>query len=163
MQARVAALAAGLAFALAGAPAAEARGSSKHVTLKDRSVISYAKKQSNALTVSPGRMSGLNPRLKGLLSQVQKQFGRPLEITSGCRSGGANRRAGGARGSLHLRCMAADIRVVGVSQRALLAVAKGLPGRGGVGTYCGKTIVHIDVGPRRDWHFGCGGKRRKRS
>jgi uncharacterized protein YcbK (DUF882 family) len=158
--ARAAALGAALATAGAAVPA-DARGSGKP-SLKERTVLSYAHKSANALTVSPGAMKGLNPRLRGLLGTIQKRFGKPVQITSGCRSRTGNRRAGGARGSLHLSCMAADIRVQGVSQRALLAVAKTLPGRGGVGTYCGKSIVHVDVGPRRDWHFGCGGKRRKR-
>ena len=115
----------------------------------------------------PGRRrwfgkSGLDGRLTGLLGRIERKFGRPVTITSGCRSRVSNRRAGGARGSWHLRCMAADIRVAGVSEGRLLHFARQLPGAGGVGTYCGNSIVHIDVGPRRAWSGGCGRKKRRR-
>lgn len=101
--------------------------------------------------------AGLNGRLVGLLSKISRHYGRPVTITSGCRSFASNRRAGGRRHSLHLRCMAADIRVRGVSEVALLRFVRVLPGRGGVGTYCRNSVVHVDVGPRREWHEGCGG------
>jgi uncharacterized protein YcbK (DUF882 family) len=55
--------------------------------------------------------------------------------------------------------MAADIRVPGVGERQLLAYVKRIPTVGGVGTYCGNSIVHIDVGPRRQWGGGCGKRR----
>jgi Peptidase M15 len=106
--------------------------------------------------------SGLNGRLVGLLGRIERNFGRPVTITSGCRSRAANRRAGGARGSYHMRCMAADIRVAGVPEGRLLRFARNLPGVGGVGTYCGNSIVHIDVGPSRAWSGGCGRKKRRR-
>ena len=105
---------------------------------------------------------GLNGRLIGLLGRIERNFGRPVTITSGCRSRAANRRAGGARGSYHMRCMAADIRVAGVPEGRLLRFAQRLPGVGGVGTYCGNSIVHIDVGPRRAWSGGCGRRKHRR-
>ena len=107
-----------------------------------------------------GSAIGLNPRLVNLLGQVERHFGKPVIITSGCRSAADNRRAGGARQSYHLRCMAADIKVAGVSESQVLTYVRKLPGRGGVGTYCRNSIVHIDVGPRREWHEGCGGGRK---
>ncbi len=105
-----------------------------------------------------GGKKGLNSRLVNLLSEVERHFGRPVTITSGCRSTRTNRRAGGARQSYHLRCMAADIRVAGVSESQVLRYVSKLPGRGGVGTYCRNSIVHLDVGPRREWHQGCGSR-----
>jgi uncharacterized protein YcbK (DUF882 family) len=115
----------------------------------------------------PGRKrvygkTGLNGRLVGLLGRIERNYGRPVTITSGCRSRSANRQAGGARDSYHMRCMAADIRVAGVSEGQLLRFASRLPGVGGVGTYCGNSIVHIDVGPRRAWTGGCGHRKRRR-
>ncbi|MGI9481984.1 MAG: YcbK family protein [Hyphomicrobiales bacterium] len=98
---------------------------------------------------------GLNKRLALMLHQVERHFGQPVRVTSGCRTKLGNRLVGGARKSYHLKCMAADIRVSSVSQIALRQFLKTLPGRGGVGTYCNKSIVHIDVGPRRSWHYGC--------
>ena len=54
--------------------------------------------------------------------------------------------------------MAADIRVQGVSEGALLRFVSRLPAVGGVGTYCRNSIVHIDIGPKRRWGGGCGRK-----
>ena len=99
---------------------------------------------------------GLDRRLVRLLSLIEGHVGRPIVISSGCRSSRANRRAGGARRSYHIRCMAADIKLAGISEGTLLRFVSRLPGRGGVGTYCRNSIVHVDVGPRRDWSQRCG-------
>jgi uncharacterized protein YcbK (DUF882 family) len=99
--------------------------------------------------------SGLRPKLRMALAQISAHYGRPVQITSGCRSTRSNRMAGGRKGSFHVRCMAADIRVPGVGERQLLAYVKRLGVVGGVGTYCGNSIVHIDVGPKRQWGGGC--------
>jgi uncharacterized protein YcbK (DUF882 family) len=99
---------------------------------------------------------GLRPSLRVALAQISAHYGKPVQITSGCRSYGANRLAGGRKGSYHLRCMAADIRVPGVGEGQLLAYVKRMSIIGGVGTYCGNSIVHIDVGPKRQWGGGCG-------
>ncbi len=104
---------------------------------------------------------GLSPKLLGMLRDVSRKFGRPVIVSSGCRSNHGNRRAGGAKRSFHLRCMAADIKVVGVSEAKVLRVAKNLPARGGIGTYCRNSVIHIDVGPRREWHERCGRKNRR--
>ncbi len=93
-------------------------------------------------------------RLRKLLKKVSAHYGRKLHITSGYRSHRHNRRIGGARRSQHLHCTAADFYVPGVNKYALARYLKRLPGRGGVGTYGGNRIVHLDVGPRRTWHWG---------
>jgi len=107
-----------------------------------------------------GGKKGLNPNLINLLNQVENHFGRPVTIISGCRSYRHNREIGGARKSYHLRCMAADIRVAGFSDSQVLRYVRDLPGRGGVGTYCRTSMVHVDVGPRRSWHWGCGSRKK---
>lgn len=99
-------------------------------------------------------------RLKRLLRKVSRHYGRKLRITSGYRSHRHNRRIGGARRSQHIHCTAADFYVPGVNKYALARYLKSLPGRGGVGTYSGNRIVHLDVGPRRSWHWGGRKKRR---
>ena len=82
-------------------------------------------------------------RLSLVLSHVaRKTGGRPV-VTSG-------HRGGGRRGSQHRTCMAADIRVPGVSVSSIVAAARTAPGIGGIGTYC-NGIVHVDVGPKRRW------------
>lgn len=97
----------------------------------------------------------LDPRLVVLLGQIESHFGGKAVISSGCRSEEHNRAVGGALHSFHLTCMAADISIAGVSTQAIRDYAMNLEGRGGVGTYCSTPIVHVDVGPRRQWHWGC--------
>jgi uncharacterized protein YcbK (DUF882 family) len=109
-----------------------------------------------------GKTDGLNIRLKMLLAAVGRYFARPVMVTSGCRSQDSNREAGGARRSLHLACLAADIKVAGVSKLALMRYVVALPGIGGIGTYCANGIVHIDLGPRRSWFYPCRTKTRRR-
>lgn len=82
-------------------------------------------------------------RLNLVLAHIaHKTGGRPI-VTSG-------HRHGGRRGSQHRHCMAADIRVPGVSVSRIVAAARTAPGIGGIGTYC-NGIVHVDVGPKRRW------------
>lgn len=103
------------------------------------------------------------PQLLRLLKRVERQFGRTPIVTSGYRSARKNRRVRGARKSTHVRCMAADIQVVGVSKWQLAKYLRSLPGRGGVGTYCHTKSVHIDVGKKRDWNWRCRRKRSRKS
>jgi Peptidase M15 len=127
--------------------------------------VSVQEVQAIAPTHAVGVIGGgrLNKDLRRLLVEISSKFGRPVIVTSGCRSSKGNRRAGGARRSFHLSCQAADIKVIGVSEATVLRVARNLTGRGGIGTYCRNTVVHIDVGPRRQWHEGCGRKLRNKS
>jgi hypothetical protein len=107
--------------------------------------------------------SGLNGRLLGILSQVDAHFNRRAIVVSGCRSRTHNRRIGGARESYHLRCMAADIYIPGVSKGRLWRYLLKHSTRGGLGTYCRSSFVHVDVGPRREWAWGCGRKAKRKA
>jgi uncharacterized protein YcbK (DUF882 family) len=100
--------------------------------------------------------------LRMLINTVAWHYGKRVHIQSGFRSKHHNRRIGGARGSYHVKCQAVDIQVRGVNKYALAKYLKTLPGRGGVGTYCNVSTVHIDIGPRRAWHYGCRKKSRRR-
>lgn len=97
-----------------------------------------------------------------LLHKVEGHYGRPVVVTSGYRDAKHNRRAGGARKSTHIRCMAADIQVERVSKWELAKFLRTLPERGGVGTYCRTNSVHIDIGEERDWHYPCRRAKKKR-
>ena len=97
----------------------------------------------------------LKPALVRVLKRVEREFGKPVVVTSGYRSPSRNSNARGAKNSLHIYCAAADIQIEGVSKWDLAAYLRGLPGRGGVGTYCHTKSVHIDIGPRRDWNWRC--------
>ncbi|TGP50570.1 DUF882 domain-containing protein [bacterium M00.F.Ca.ET.230.01.1.1] len=97
----------------------------------------------------------LKPSLVRVLKTIEGHFGRKMIVTSGYRDPSRNRRANGAKNSLHMYCAAADIQVPGVSKWELANYVRAMPGRGGVGTYCHTESVHIDVGPERDWNWRC--------
>ncbi len=99
------------------------------------------------------------PKLIGLLRQVERHYGKKPIITSGYRSPAHNRRVRGAKRSLHMKCTAADIQVPGIGKATLARYLRGLPGRGGVGLYCRSRSVHIDIGAKRQWYWGCGRKK----
>ena len=90
----------------------------------------------------------LQPELLRLVKQAGEHFGATPVITSGQRSRGR-------RNSLHRRCMAADFFVPGVERARLAKYLRGMPGAGGVGTYCHTKSVHLDTGDPRNW-WQCG-------
>ncbi|WP_292121747.1 YcbK family protein [Mesorhizobium sp.] len=97
----------------------------------------------------------LKPSLVRVLKTIEGHFGRKMVVTSGYRDPSRNRRANGAKNSLHMYCAAADIQLPGVSKWELASYVRSMPGRGGVGTYCHTESVHVDVGPERDWNWRC--------
>jgi uncharacterized protein YcbK (DUF882 family) len=97
----------------------------------------------------------LKPSLVRVLKTIEGHYGRKMTVTSGYRDPARNRRANGAKNSLHMYCAAADVQVPGVSKWELANYIRSMPGRGGVGTYCHTESVHVDVGPERDWNWRC--------
>lgn len=87
-------------------------------------------------------------KLEAILAHIRNKTGHKPMVTSGHRPHSGT--------SQHSRCYAADIRVPGVSEKAILAAAASAPGIGGIGRYC-NGIVHVDIGPSRRWAY-CGGK-----
>ncbi|MDQ0319808.1 hypothetical protein QO002_001946 [Pararhizobium capsulatum DSM 1112] len=94
------------------------------------------------------RTGCFSQRLQGILAHIAARTGRRPLVTSG------HRPRSGRSGSLHRTCQAADIRVPGVSESSIIAAALSAPGIGGVGRYC-NGIIHVDIGPRRNWTY-CG-------
>jgi uncharacterized protein YcbK (DUF882 family) len=79
-----------------------------------------------------------------ILQNIRDYFNKPVKINSGVRCVRHNKRVGGAKNSKHLTGEAADIKIVGVSPRAISMVANDLLGRrGGVKVY--RTFTHIDI------------------
>ena len=89
------------------------------------------------------------------LQALRDHFAKSITITSGYRSAAHNVRIGGAKDSYHVRGMAADITVEGVSPQLVynaieLLIKSGKMTEGGLGLY--KTWTHYDFrGKRIRW------------
>lgn len=97
--------------------------------------------------------------LHALLNKLHKP-GATIDIVCGFRTPQSNQflrtrsaETGVAEHSQHILSKAIDIRIPGVSTRALRDAALSL-GMGGVGYYPRSGFVHVDVGPVRQWQFG---------
>ncbi|WP_245271045.1 YcbK family protein [Hoeflea phototrophica] len=125
------------------------------------SAAGLARLAPNGLQIQTDRVEVdcFKPQLVRVLKTVEQHYGRPVVVTSGYRSPKRNRRIGGASGSRHTSCEAADIQIEGVSKWQLAKYLRTMPNRGGVGTYCHTESVHIDIGNPRDWNWRC--RRRK--
>ena len=98
-----------------------------------------------------------------LLHSLLVKLGRPnatIDIVCGYRTPWSNNflrtrsaETGVAEHSQHMLSKAIDIRIPGVSTRAIRDAALSL-GMGGVGYYPISKFVHVDVGPVREWQFG---------
>ena len=105
-----------------------------------------------------GDVHEYDPRLFDLLHDLLVSLGRPdaeIDVVCGYRTPRTNEYLrthghGVARHSLHMRAMAIDIRVPGVSTAELRDAALRLH-RGGVGYYANSAFVHVDVGRVRRW------------
>jgi uncharacterized protein YcbK (DUF882 family) len=104
-----------------------------------------------------GEQTSFDRRLFDLLHRLQHTVGRgrPYQVISGYRSPKTNamlaaRSGGVAKRSYHMKGMAIDVRVRGVSTRELREAALKLR-KGGVGYYPKSDFVHLDVGPVRHW------------
>lgn len=134
------------------------------VPVRVASVTGLARLAPNGLAVQTENVdvACLKPQLVRVLKAVEQRYGKKVVVTSGYRSPKRNRRARGAKNSLHMYCAAADIQVAGVSKWDLAKYLRSMPGRGGVGTYCHTKSVHVDIGPERDWNWRCRRSSRKR-
>ena len=99
-------------------------------------------------------------RLVMALQDLRNLIGKPIIINSACRCekhnaevGGVQKKADGSGGSLHMKGIAADIRVEGLSPKALALEAEKIFAfnNGGIGIY--RTFVHVDVrGHKARWN-----------
>ncbi len=92
----------------------------------------------------------IDPRLLEALDELQQNIKGPIQILSAYRCPTHNRAVGGAPRSYHIRGQAADIRVHGLSTRALYRAALCVPAfrDGGIGVYLRRNFLHVDVRER---------------
>lgn len=82
--------------------------------------------------------------LVNLLQKIRDRFGKAVIINSAYRTEAHNKAIGGATYSQHKYGLAADIRINGVTPKAIAAYVETLmPLSGGIGIY--KSFVHVDV------------------
>jgi uncharacterized protein YcbK (DUF882 family) len=91
------------------------------------------------------------------LQVLRDAIGKSISITSGYRSPQHNKKIGGAKDSQHVKGMAADIKVAGMTPKEVALVIEGLiesgkMKQGGIGIY--PSWVHYDI------FFGGKNKRR---
>jgi hypothetical protein len=106
----------------------------------------------------------VDDRVKRVLTDAGRHFGGTVLMLSCYRSAAYNRAVYKRMGrrptkSQHIFHKAIDAKIAGVSSIKLASYVRSHPVMkdiGGVGTYCGSPgMVHVDVGPRRNWHWAC--------
>lgn len=117
-------------------------------------IINYIMRDRRENAVVP-----IDIRLIELLADLQDDVarGEAINVLSGYRTPRTNyrirlRNRRAARNSLHVRAMAMDLRIPGVSTRTLRDWGAD-SARGGVGYYPRRRFVHLDVGDVRYWRF----------
>ena len=90
----------------------------------------------------------IDDRLVTLLEKIRDRFGKPIHINSAYRTAKYNAKIGGVSNSYHVKGMAADIVVQGISPKHVAQYAETLD-CGGVGWYERKKFVHIDTRKNR--------------
>lgn len=92
----------------------------------------------------------LAPNLRLAIWDFEGYFGKKVVMNSGYRTPWHNYDVGGADGSYHTKCMAADFFIPGVPKAKLIAFAHKSVFVGGLGCYPSRNFIHIDVRPRRN-------------
>jgi uncharacterized protein YcbK (DUF882 family) len=90
----------------------------------------------------------IHPALILALQAIRDHTGRSVTINSGYRSPAWNTAIGGATNSLHVKGMAADIVIRGMTPLEVASLAHDM-GLGGIKAY--QAFTHIDVGVKRTW------------
>ena len=102
-------------------------------------------------------IKAIDTRIFSLVYLLNKKIDnqRPVSVISGYRSPETNRmlaerNAGVATNSYHIKGRAIDIRIPGKDTKQLRDIGLKL-GVGGVGYYARSNFAHFDTGPRRNW------------
>ena len=86
----------------------------------------------------------ISGELVEILQKIRSHFGKAVNINSAYRTPSYNKKIGGATNSQHMYGTAADIRINGITPKAVADYAETLLlGTGGIGRY--NTFTHVDV------------------
>lgn len=86
----------------------------------------------------------ISDELVKVLQKIRNHFGKAVTINSAYRTPSYNKKIGGATSSQHMYGTAADIRINGITPKAVADYAETLLlGTGGIGRY--STFTHVDV------------------
>ena len=96
----------------------------------------------------------IDSELVEILQNIRDHFGTSVIINSGYRTSSYNAQVGGATNSYHVKGMAADIQVSGVTPAEVAKYAEDIGVRG-VGRY--KSFVHVDSRPTKYYWTNSGG------
>lgn len=98
--------------------------------------------------------AAVDAELLEILTDIRETYGKPIRITSACRCLTHNAKVGGAKDSMHLKGMAADIQVEGFSPAKIEQYLLGkYPGKYGIAA--ATTFCHIDVREKAArWKYG---------
>jgi len=96
--------------------------------------------------------SCVSPKLRSVIASFERKFGKKIVVNSQYRDPIRNIIGGGEDSSYHMRCMAVDFFIPGVSKGQLVAFAMRNEQVGGLGCYPGRGFIHVDVRDRpRGW------------
>lgn len=91
----------------------------------------------------------IDTALVDVLQKIRDHFGKPVIINSAYRSPEHNKKVGGSAGSYHVKGMAADIQIAGVSAVELAYYAQTITNGVGVYYYGNTNFIHVDTRPSR--------------
>lgn len=113
----------------------------------------YVQRAGMFLSSSDVDNSCISPKLRSAIASFERKFGKKIVVNSGYRDPIRNIIGGGEDSSYHMRCMAVDFFIPGVSKGELVAFAKRNNQVGGLGCYPGRQFIHVDVRDRpRGWN-----------
>lgn len=113
----------------------------------------YVQRAGMFLSSSDVDNSCISPKLRSAIASFERKFGKKIVVNSGYRDPIRNIIGGGEDSSYHMRCMAVDFFIPGVSKGELVAFAKRNSQVGGLGCYPGRQFIHVDVRDRpRGWN-----------
>lgn len=96
--------------------------------------------------------SCISPKLRSAIASFERRFGKKIVVNSQYRDPIRNIIGGGEDSSYHMRCMAVDFFIPGVTKGQLVAFALRNEQVGGLGCYPGRNFIHVDVRDRpRGW------------